>query len=194
MMERFLKCQISMFFFSLLDIKKRIKRSHGKRKNSNFKRKHETVLSLFDLNILLNSGRHQMLSKPVSLSIFSLRKLDTEANKFYDRKHDLYEAALLTRCYTQHTLRPYIDSEINHIRHFIKIPFINKGIEFIDLPSIFRDNNVISVIPSYFENTKSPIICYKYNKPIRNTIVKIVKILNFVINQRVILSLVTWKL
>ena len=44
-----------------------------------------------------------------------------------------------------------------------------KGIEFIDLPSIFRDNNVISAIPSYFENTESPIICYKYNKPIRNT-------------------------
>ena len=60
-------------------------------------------------------------------------------NKFYDRKHDLYEAALLTKCYTQHALRPYIDSEINQIRHFIKIPFINKGIEFIDLPSRFRD-------------------------------------------------------
>ena len=85
-----------------------------------------------------------MLSKLASLSVSSLRKLDDEANKFYDRKHDLYEAALLTRCYTQHALRPYIDSEINHIRHFIKIPFIKKGIEFIDLPSIFRDNNVIS--------------------------------------------------
>ena len=77
---------------------------------------------------------------------------------FYDRKHDLYEATLLTRCYTQHATRPYIDSEINHIRHFIKIPFINKGIEFIELPSIFPDNNVISAIPSCFENTESPII------------------------------------
>ena len=198
--------------FSLSDIKKRNKRSHGKHKNGNFKRKHKTVLSLFDLNILLNSGRHQMLSKLASLSVSSLRKLDDDANKFYDRKHDLYEAALLTRCYTQHALRPYIDSEINHIRNFIKIPFINKGIEFIDLPSIFRDNNVISAIPSYFENTESPIICYKYNKAIRNTILnfnklvlililklvplilEIVKILNFVINQRVILSLVTWRL
>ena len=164
--------------FSLLDIKKRNKRSHGKHKNGNFKRKHKTVLSLFDLNILLNSGRHQMLSKLVSLSISSLRKLDDEANKFYDRKHDLYEAALLTRCYTQHALRPYIDSEINHIRHFTKIPFINKGIEFIDLPSIFRDNNVISAIPSYFENTESPITCYKYNKPIRNTILNFNKLVS----------------
>ena len=105
-----------------------------------------------------------MLSKLASLSISSLSKLDDGANKFYDGKHDLYEAALLTRCYTQHALRPYIDSEIYHIRHFIKIPFINKGIEFKDLPSIFRDNNFISAIPSYFENTESPIICYKNNK------------------------------
>ena len=50
-----------------------------------------------------------MLSKLVSLSVSSLRKLDDEANKFYDRKHDLYEAALLTRCYTQHALRLFID-------------------------------------------------------------------------------------
>ena len=48
-----------------------------------------------------------MLSRLSSLSNSSLRKLDEEANKFYDRKHDLYEAALITRCYTQHALRPY---------------------------------------------------------------------------------------
>ena len=117
-----------------------------------------------------------MLSKLASLSVSSLRKLDDEANKFYNRKHNLYEAALLTRGYTQHALRPYIDSEINHIRHFIKIPFINKGIEFIDLPSIYRDNNDISAIPSYFKNTDSPIICYKYNKSIRNTILNFNKL------------------
>ena len=92
--------------FSLLDIKKNVinnpmvKRSHGKRKNGNFKRKHKTVLSLFDLNILLNSGRYQMLSKLASLSITSLSKLDDEAKQI----------ALLTRCYTQHALCPYIDS------------------------------------------------------------------------------------
>ena len=111
-------------------------------KNGIFKRKHKTVLTLFDLNIILNSGRNQMLSKLASSSVSSLRKLDDEVNKCYGRKHDLYEAALLTRCYTQHALRPYIDSEINHIRYLIKIPVINKVVEFIDLPFIFRDNNV----------------------------------------------------
>ena len=159
--------------FSLLDIKK-----VRERKNGSFRRKHKIILNLSELTILLQSGRHQMLSKLASLSISSLRRLDEEGNKFYDRKHDLYEAALLTRCYAQHALRPYIDFVINHIRHFIKIPFISKGVEFIDLPSIFRDNTIISSIPSYCENTGSPIICYKYNKPIRNTILNFNKLVS----------------
>ena len=56
-----------------------------------------------------------------------------------------------------HAFLPYNDSEINHIRHFIKMPFINKGIEFIDLHSIFRYNNAISAIPFIFRKQESPI-------------------------------------
>ena len=111
-----------------------------------------------------------MLSYLSFLPIAVIRSLDTEANRFYGRNHQMYDAALLTRCYTQHALRPFIDSEFNHIRSFIKIPFINKGIDFIDLPSIFQDKSVIQSIPTYFQNSEPPIICYKYNKPIRNTI------------------------
>ena len=43
-------------------------------------------------------------------------------------------------------------TKLNHIRHFIKIPFINKGMDFIDLPSIFRDKSVQSSIPNYFKD------------------------------------------
>ena len=139
--------------------------------NGNLKSKNKHVLTLSQLSIILkHSGRHMALSCLVTLSISSLRNLDIEANKFYDRAHQLYDAAILTRCYTQHAFRPYIDSEINHIRHVIKIQFVNKGIEFINSPSIFKDKFVISSIPTYFENKESPIICYKYDKPIRSTI------------------------
>ena len=48
----------------------------------------------------------------------------------------MYEAALLTRCCTQHALRP--ESEINYTRHVIKIPFINKSIEFLDYLAYFE--------------------------------------------------------
>ena len=111
-----------------------------------------------------------MLTFHSSLPIPVLRILDIEANRFYDRNHQMYEAALLTRCYTQHALRPFIDSEISHQRHLIKIPFINKGMDFIDLPGIFQDKSVTSSIPDYFQNSEPPINCYIYNKPIRNMI------------------------
>ena len=47
---------------------------------------------------------------------------------------------------------------------------INKGMDFIDLPSIFRDKSVQSSIPNYFKKCEVPIICYKYNKPNRGAI------------------------
>ena len=160
---------------TLSESRKRKSRSHGIRKKGNDKRKRCATMKLnTSLNVLAVKlrmhGRHPMLSYLSSLPIAVLRSLDTEANRFYDRNHQMYDAALLTRCYTQHALRPFIDSESNHIRSFIKIPFINKGIDFIDLPSIFRAKSVIQSIPTYFQNSEPPIICYKYNKPIRNTI------------------------
>ena len=134
---------------------------------------------LKDLSLALtNHGRHGLFSFLSSLPISVLRNLELEANKPYDRANKLYKAALLTRYYVQHFLSPYIDSEVNHKRHFIKISFINKGIEFIDLHSIFKDNSVISSIPNYFNNSETPIICYKYNKPIRSTIFNFNKIVN----------------
>ena len=71
------------------------------------------------------------LSRLVTISISSFRNLDIMANKFVDRAYQLYDAARFTQCYTQHALWPYKDSKINHIRHFIKIQFVNKGFEFI---------------------------------------------------------------
>ena len=132
----FLKCQILMFF-SVLECKTRKSRSHGKRKNGNIKRKICTEkrlnTSLKDISITLNNhGWHGLFSFLSSLPIPVLRNLDLEANKLYDRANKLYEAALLTRCYVQHFLSPYVDSEVNHKRHFIKIPFSNKDMEFID--------------------------------------------------------------
>ena len=38
------------------------------------------------------------------------------------------------------------------------------GMDFIDLPSIFRDKSVQSSILNYLKNCEVPIICYKYKK------------------------------
>ena len=108
--------------FSVLECKKRKSRSHGKRKNGNIKRKICTEkrlnTSLKDLSLALtNHGRYGLFSFLSSLPISVLRNLELEANKLYDRANKLYKAALLTRCYVQHFLSPYIDlrSTINDI-------------------------------------------------------------------------------
>ena len=48
--------------------------------------------------------------------------------------------------------------------------------ELIDLHSILKDNSVISSITIYFNNSETPIISYKYNKPIRSSIFNLNKI------------------
>ena len=110
--------------FSLLEIRKPKSRSSGLRKKWNDKQKKRAVkssnTSLKDLSKESEDhGRHSVLSFLSSLPISVLRVLDTEANKF-DRNHKMYYAAILTRCYTQHALRPFIDSETNQKWHFIK--------------------------------------------------------------------------
>ena len=80
-----------------------------------------------------------------------LHILDTEANTFYDRNHPLYDAELLTSCYTQHALHSLIDSETKQKSYFCKsFSYIYRGIKFIDLHSVFKDRYVTSSIPIYY--------------------------------------------
>ena len=87
----------------------------------------------------------------------------------------LYDAAILTMSYTQHDLPPCIDSEINHIRHFFIVRYVNKGVELISLPRIFKNKSVLSPIPTYYEKKETPIICNKCNKHIRSTVSNYIK-------------------
>ena len=155
--------------FSLFSVRKRKSRSHGHRKNGNIKRQIRVNLSLLHLHyIRKQSGTHKMLSLLASSSIKTLRAIDAEADKIVLRTDVLYLTATIVQGYTKHKLVPHIDSEVNHKRYFLKINFLNKGVDLIDLPSIFKNKEVINAIPDYFKNTETPIICYKYKKPIRN--------------------------
>ncbi len=154
--------------FNISDIIKRKRRSHGIRINHNIKRKHNRTISLSDLNkIYKSSGRHSLLSKLTGLSLSNLRDIDTEADAIYIQLNPLYDVACIVQSYTQHILRPHIDDISDHKRHFLKISYINKGIDFIDFAGVLRDKRVVNEIPKYFKNSETPVICYKYKRPIR---------------------------
>ena len=136
-------------------------------------------MSVQDLHrIFKSSGRHALLSRLTTLSISSLRRLDEEADDIYVQSNPLYEVASIIQSYTQHILRPHIDSESQHTRHFLKISYSNKGIDFIDLASIFKDKRVADKVPKYFRNLESPMICYKYKKSTRGLIFNYNKIVS----------------
>ena len=107
----FTKCPISMYLH--FQILVNVNLDHTVKGNDKGKRCAAMKLntSLNDLAVKLRiDGRHHMIFYLSSLPIAALRSLDTEANRFYDKNHQMYDAALLTRCYTQHALRPFIDS------------------------------------------------------------------------------------
>ena len=155
--------------FSLFSSRRRKTRSHGRRRNRNIKRKNRKDLSLLTLHtIRKQSGTHGMLSVLASAPITKLLTLDSEASQIISRNDPLYMTACITESFTQHKLRPHIDDKLHHKRYFLKINFLNKGIDLIDLPSIFNNKEVAMMVPSYFKNREPPLICYKYKKPIRN--------------------------
>ena len=116
----FLKCLILTYFLSWKFENVNLDRMVSEKGKWQTKEKcavKRSNTSLKDLSkVLEDHGRHSMISFLSSLPISVLRILDTENNKFYDKNHQLYDAALLTRCYTQHPLRPFIDSETNDKR------------------------------------------------------------------------------
>ena len=76
-------------------------------------------------------------------------------------------------------IRPVIDSKINHVRHFIKILFVKiKGWNSLRcILLIYLVHSEINV-PNYFKNCEVPIICYKYNEPIRSSIFNFNKVVS----------------
>jgi hypothetical protein len=163
--------RIKIDIFDLYYCNKRNTRSRGIKRNGNIKRSLRKSISVNDChNILINSGRHCLLSCLTHLSISTLKSLDEEADIIYLQTNPLYTTANIIQSYTTHKLRPHIDREENHKRHFFKLRFLNKGMDFINLSSIFNDKNIKKSIPSYFNNSESPIISYHYNKPVRSFI------------------------
>ena len=54
--------------------------------------------------------------------------------------------------------------------HFIKLNFINKGIDAVNLPPILRSKSVTETVPTYFKEKEPPIISYTYTKPIASKV------------------------
>ena len=53
-------------------------------------------------------------------------------------------------------------------KHFMKIKFLHKGIDAINLPQLLRSQSVVDKIPAYFKDKEPPIISYQYTNTVAN--------------------------
>ena len=53
-------------------------------------------------------------------------------------------------------------------KHFMKIKFLHKGIDAINLPQLLRSQFVMDRIPAYFKDKEPPIISYQYTNIVAN--------------------------
>ena len=155
--------------FSLKPDVRRKRRSHGVRRNGLSMRKQRLKRSLDDLlRIAKNDGRHELLHALSSIPVSRLKPILDEAERRSLRHSDWFKLKLIM-AFSFNKLYPRIPP-LPPKTQFIKIKFVNQGLDLLNISNIFRDHRVTSKIPQYFENFDPPLICYQYKSPIRNII------------------------
>ena len=119
-------------------------------------------------------GLHHIRTSLFALSIRDLRRLQayalglplTDPNTRQYRLVSIIADIALYRLYKPVCTGPLTDEN----RHFMHIPFANKGIDAINVSNILHNKKVTSTIPSYFKNQSVPILSYRYTKTISRKI------------------------
>ena len=101
---------------------------------------------------------HALSSIPVS----KLKPILDDADRRSLRHSDWFKLKMIM-AFSFNKLFPRIP-QLPPKTQFIKIKFINQGLDLLNISNIFRDHRVASKIPQYFENLDPPLICYQYKK------------------------------
>ena len=113
-------------------------------------------------------GRHELLHALASIPVSRLKPILDEADRRSLRHSDWFKLKMIM-AFSFNKLFPRIPP-FPPKTQFIKIKFVNQGLDLLNISNIFRDHRVTSKIPQYFENLDPPLICYQYKSPIRNII------------------------
>ena len=141
----------------------RKRRSHGLRRNGLSGRKQRLNRSLDDLlRIANNNGRHELLHAFPSIPVSRLKPILDDADRRSLRHSDWFKVKMII-AFSFNKLLPRIP-QLPPKTQFIKIKFINQGLDLLNISNIFIDHRVASKIPQYFENLDPPLICYQYKK------------------------------
>ena len=119
-------------------------------------------------------GVHKIRTALFSVSLPKLRELRSLALESANYDYESAEcgvAAIILDTAHYRLFRPVrSDQSTDAKTHFIKLDFINKGIDAVNLPSILRSKSVTETVPTYFKEKEPPIISYTYTKTIASKI------------------------
>ena len=97
--------------------------------------------------------------------------LDEARQKTIDKEIPFDLLCIIMDLATTKLYIPTLTKEIKKPKkHFFKLFFHNKGLEWIQLPTLLRNKKLLETIPDYFEDKEVPQICYKYTKTISQKI------------------------
>ena len=155
----------------------RRKRSHGhqhyNKKAPQLDSNIDTMVNLIDL-IDQPQGVHKIKTTLFSISLLKLRELQSlalESSNYNYESAEYRVTAIILDTAHYWLFRPVrSDPSTAAKTHFIKLDFINKGIDAVNLPSILRSKSVTETVPTYFKEKEPPIISYTYTKTIASKI------------------------
>ena len=152
--------------YSLFNKQPRRKRSHGKRHyNKRTPQPDTTTSTLVDVVDMIEKpeGVHNINTKLFSISfpqLRSLQKLALESTNFDYSSADYRVIAIILDIANYRLFRPVrSDVPAEKRKHFMKIKFLNKAVDAINLPALLRSKSVTDKIPVYFRD-KSHQLCH----------------------------------
>ena len=159
--------------YSLFNKQLRRKRSHGKRHyNKRTPQPDATTSTLVDLVDMIEKpeGVHNISTKLFSISFPQLRSLQNlalESTNFDYSSAEYRVIAIILDIANYRLFRPVrSDVPAEKPKHFIKIKFLNKAVDAINLPALLRSTSVTDKIPVYFRDKEPPIVSYEYTSTV----------------------------
>ena len=155
---------------NLFEKTERRKRSHGHRKYNAPKFCDVSISGLLPF-VQKPLGIHHIRTKLYSIPLSKLNTLYKECleNPVTDPQSNIYRLTAIVLDIGYNRLFkpvgvPHENSKDN--RSFLSLPFLNKGLDAINLGNILHHKSVTAHIPPYFKDKSIPIISYTYTSTI----------------------------
>ena len=161
--------------YTLFNKHQRRKRSHGKRHyNKKAPQPESSIDALITLIDMIDQpeGVHKIKTHLFSMSLPQLSSLQEIALESTNTDFSFaeYRVTSIILDISHYRLFKPVKSDVpaEKSKHFMKIKFLHKEIDAINLPQLLRSQSVMDKIPAYFKDKAPPVISYQYTKAVAN--------------------------